>query len=154
MALGLLLAPVLAFALGRRVVVRGWSMAPALASGEYVLFDRLGGRLLPVRSGDIVLARNPRAEPPLVIKRIAAGPGDVVQVADGVWVNGRFSGDGGRPLPDGAQAWALGRDEYFLLGDALDMSTDSRDYGPVRRNAIKGRAWLVYWPPRAIRWLR
>jgi signal peptidase I len=42
--------------------------------------------------------------------------------------------------------WTLKRDECFLLGDAMDMSTDSRSFGPVARKAVKGRAWLVYWP--------
>lgn len=156
LAIGLLMAPLLAFVLGRRVVVRGWSMSPALSSGEYVLFDRLTGRLLRPERGDIVLARNPRQDPPLVIKRVAAEPGDVVHltVGGGCWVNGFYSGAGDQPIPADAQSLVLDKGEFFLLGDAPDMSTDSRDYGPLPQKEIVGRARLVYWPPKAIRLLR
>ena len=47
---------VLAFLLARRALVRGPSMFPTLAPGEYVLFDRLAYRRAPPRGGDVVLA--------------------------------------------------------------------------------------------------
>ena len=59
-------------------------------------------------------------------------------------------------LDDASQAqngeWALGYDEFFLLGDMPEFSTDSRSFGPVPRSAIVGRAWLVYRP--VSRWRR
>ena len=48
--------------------------------------------------------------------------------------------------------WNLGDDEFFLLGDMPEFSTDSRSFGPVARSAIVGRAWLVYRP--VSRWRR
>ena len=49
------------------------------------------------------------------------------------------------------QVRALGEDEYFLLGDAPDLSTDARHFGTVSARDILARAWLVYWPPRRLR---
>jgi nickel-type superoxide dismutase maturation protease len=37
--------------------------------------------------------------------------------------------------------------EVYVLGDNPPASTDSRDYGPVSRSRVEGRAWLRYWPP-------
>jgi signal peptidase I len=39
---------------------------------------------------------------------------------------------------------------YFLLGDDSRDSWDSRFDGPVERDAIRGRAWLIVWPPSRI----
>ena len=123
------LYPVAAFLLGERVRVRGWSMHPVLAPDEWVLFDRLAYCLTGPSRGDIALARDPR-DGRYLIKRVAGVPGDRL--------DGRL----------------LGADEYFLLGEAQDLSTDSRDFGPVGRRQLLGRGWLVYWPPDRFRVLR
>ncbi len=125
------LYPLLAFATARRVVVKGWSMYPTLAPGEYVLFDRLAYRLGPPRRGDVVLAFHPARPGVRMVKRVAGAPGESVTLE--------------------GHAWTLGDDEYLLLGDAPDLSTDSRQLGAVSRDRIKARAWLVYWPPKRVR---
>jgi nickel-type superoxide dismutase maturation protease len=43
------------------------------------------------------------------------------------------------------------QDEYILLGDNPDESTDSRTLGPFSRSDISARAWLIYWPPERFR---
>ncbi len=167
---------VAAFIAGRRVAVRGWSMYPSLAPGERVLFDRLAYISARPQRGDIVLAVHPARPHVRMIKRVAAVPGDAV-ATDGMrcWVNGeladrRPTGAGeslqdspprSRSVKEGAVAEAftlpprvLARGEYFLLGDALDSSTDSRRLGPVRRRDILARGWLVYWPADRFRLLR
>ncbi len=144
-----------ALALTRRVVVRGRSMAPGLLPGEELLCEGVTYRLRRPRRGDIVLAQGSRGAPALLVKRIAATPGDLVALADPhCWVNGVYRGENPPPINfiDLRQE-ALGPDEYLLLGDALNASTDSRSYGPFRRSQIKGKAWLVYRPLRAIRLL-
>ena len=143
----------LAFLTARRIAVRGWSMYPALAPGERVLFDALAYRLAPPRSGDLVLALHPARPRLRLLKRVAAVPGDIVAVRDGrCWVNGRPTGSAPYEPDGGAPAGTvLGRDEYFLLGDAAHRSTDAREFGAVARSAILARAWLVYWPPGKVR---
>jgi signal peptidase I len=146
------LYPVLAFLLARRVLVRGWSMYPTLAPGEYVLFDRLAYRLGRPQRGDVVLASHPARSRERIIKRVVGLPGERIALRDGrCWVNGEPLG---QPLGEGAfpeGEWTLGDDQYFLLGDAPDLSTDARHFGPVQRQQILARAWLVYWPPQRMR---
>ena len=112
----------LAFVLARRVTVRGWSMSPALLPGERLLFDRLAYVRDRPRKGDIVLVTHPLRMELRMVKRLGGAPGDAV---------------GER---------ALSRDEYWVLGDNPDGSTDSREFGPVSRRDLLGRAWIRYWP--------
>jgi len=151
--------PLLAFLLARRVVVRGWSMHPTLAPGEYVLFDRLAYRRGAPRRGDVVLASHPAKPGMRIVKRVAGLPGDAVAVeGERCWVNGTPYGEtedaGPAEPPDSARAWTLADDEWLLLGDDPYVSTDSREFGPVSRDAIHARAWLVYWPPSRMRAIR
>lgn len=138
-----------AFIAARRVGVRGWSMAPLLRPGDRVLFDRLAYiRDRPAR-GDVVLAAHPARPEMRMVKRLVALPGDTVAIeGNRCWVNGQRIGHlpGEPPGPDKA-ARTLARGEYFLAGDDLDFSTDSRELGPVRRRDILARGWMVYWPP-------
>jgi signal peptidase I len=62
----------------------------------------------------------------------------------------RVVGVPGDDIEDGART--LGRGEYWVEGDNADASTDSREFGPVRRADLLGRAWLRYWPVE--RWRR
>ncbi len=117
----------IAFLRAQRFVVRGESMMPTIFPGERVLVDTLAYRWEPPRCDDIVLARHPERPGLVMLKRIAAVPVDVVE---------------GR---------TLGEDDYWLLGDTPEFSTDSRELGPVRRGDVIGRAWWVYWPASAVR---
>ena len=50
-------------------------------------------------------------------------------------------------MPDnGRKTWQLGPSELFVLGDHRTASQDSRDYGPIDKSTVVGRAWLRYWP--------
>jgi signal peptidase I len=151
--------PLVAFLLGRRVVIRGWSMYPTLSPGEYVLFDRFAYRRRAPRRGDIVLATHPTRPNMRIVKRLAALPGDLVAIdGERCWVNGspygerRLAGPA-EPSPS-ARTSTLGDDEYLLLGDAPHASTDARDFGPVGRRLLHARAWMVYWPPGKVRTIK
>ncbi len=151
--------PLLAFLSARRVVVRGRSMQPTLAPEERVLFDRLAYRRGPPRRGDVVLASHPKRPRTRIVKRVVGLPGDRIAVdGDRCWVNGMPYGetdDAGPTRPLGSvRTWTLADDEWLLLGDAPYASTDSRDFGPVGRDLIHARAWLVYWPVSRMRVVR
>jgi signal peptidase I len=110
----------------RRVAVAEESMTPALQPGDWLLLDAVTRRW--PRRGSVVVVRQPGTGQ-LAIKRIAAGPGDVVLAGTGYVQLG---------------------DEAWLLGDGGGHSVDSRHYGPVPLDALVGRAWFRYWPPRRI----
>ena len=146
--------PLVAFLRAQRVVIQGWSMYPTLAPGERVLFDALAYRMERPQKGDVVLARHAARRSLQLVKRVAAVPGDRVRVQGDEWRMEEAAGaDVPAPEEGGAvgRAWALAEDEYFLVGDAPDLSTDARHFGPTSRRDILGRAWVVYWPPRHMR---
>jgi signal peptidase I len=118
----------LAFACARRVRIEGESMAPALLPGERVLFDRLAYNRGRPRAGDVVLVQHPQRRELRIVKRIVAVPGET------------------------ARGRTLARGEFWVEGDNARASTDSRDFGPVRRRQLLARGWLVYWP--TARWRR
>jgi signal peptidase I len=108
----------------RRYVVEGDSMLRAYRPGDHLIAEGLSYRLRPPRPGEVVVVRQPGGGGRLDLKRLFAGPGANVAVGD---------------LPR-----VLAEDEWFVIGDNLDASTDSRERGPVRRQDIVGRVWFRY----------
>ena len=141
-----------AFVTSRRVTVMGWSMYPTLDSGEYALFDRLAYLRRSPQRGDVVLARGPLGGRKAVIKRVVGVPGDTVRLSMGVLTVNDAPLKEAFLSDEQGDEWVLKQDEFFLLGDAMDMSTDSRSFGPVSQRAIEARAWLVCRP--LSRWRR
>ncbi len=137
-----------------RFRVEGDSMAPALRHGESVLVVRTRFRWNRLRRGDVAVFASPSGGGGgTYIKRVVGLPGEDIKIAEGmVYI------DGGLLAEDYAQGtkeaaekeWFNGPDEYFLLGDNRADSNDSRAFGPVSRDSIRGRAWFRCWPPE--RW--
>ncbi|MCC7358130.1 MAG: signal peptidase I [Anaerolineales bacterium] len=131
-----------------RFRVDGPSMQPNLHTGEFVLADRLVYRLGPPRRGDVVVVQPPPAPGQAFLKRLIGLPGEFVAVEGGVV---RIDGVAlAEPYvlapPEYSGAWALAEDEFFVLGDNRNDSSDSHIWGPVHRAAIVARALLIYWP--------
>jgi signal peptidase I len=100
-----------------RVEVAGASMSPTVRPGDWLVATRIG----PVRRGSVVVVGHPGRRLDLV-KRVTAVPGDRVDER------------------------ILGSDEFLVVGDNPEGSTDGRSFGPVARASIAGLVRFRYWP--------
>ena len=122
------LAIALALGFAARAAVRIYavpsaSMAPTLQAGDHIIVTTY--RSTPQR-GDVVVFRAPSSGNELMVKRIAGMPGDAVEAGGGRIV----------VVPAGC---------VFVIGDNRADSFDSRNWGPLPRDLIVGRARMVLW---------
>lgn len=137
---------------GQRTEVVGSSMYPTLENGDNLLVDKLSYRLKEIERYDIVVFRYRTGE--YFIKRVIGLPGETVQIIGGeVYINGELLGeDYGYEVMENAyraeEPVVLGEDEYFVLGDNRNDSTDSRDerVGNVNKSLIIGKAFMRIFP--------
>ncbi len=136
------------FATGR-FKVEGSSMEPSVHPNQYVLVDKITYRLSAPQRGDVVVFNYPLATDRDFIKRIIGLPGETVTVSNGVVsVNGQALTEpyiAAPPVSGGT--WRLGPNQYFVMGDNRNNSSDSRSWGPLERKYLIGKAVLTYWPP-------
>jgi len=131
-------------------LVSGASMDPYISHGNYLIVDQLTGRFQEFQRSDIVVFRYPKDPDVFYIKRIIALPGDRVQIRNGsVFVNRERLDQS--YLPEDSQTFGnvdlvLGKDEYYVLGDNRDNSSDSRAWGSLPRRYIMGLARLRLYP--------
>jgi signal peptidase I len=133
------------------VRVEGTSMLPMLEDQDRLFINKMAYKIGEIHRGDVVVFLYPHDHTKSYIKRVIALPGDDLRIDRGqVYVNGhaikesyvpaRFEDDRSQPglvVPD---------NEYFVMGDHRSISSDSRDFGPVQRDLIYGKAAFVYWP--------
>jgi signal peptidase I len=122
-----------------------------LEDQDRLFINKMAYRVGEIHRGDVVVFQYPRDHEKSYIKRVIALPGDDLRIDHGqVYVNGtkvvegyvprRFADD--RSQPD----MVVPLHEYFVMGDHRSISSDSRDFGPVERDLIYGKAAFVYWP--------
>ena len=133
------------------VRVEGTSMLPRLEDQDRLFINKFAYRFEHIQRSDVVVFRYPHDETKSYIKRVIALPGDRLAIDHGtVFVNGRALNEpyvpqkyqDDRSLPERI----IPRGEFFVMGDHRSISSDSRDFGPVPRDLIYGRAAFVYWP--------
>lgn len=137
---------------GQRVSNAGDSMNPVLKNGDIVLVDRLVYNASKAKRGDIIAFKpNGNENTHYSIKRIAALPGETIQIKEGsIYINGKLTtqhiyADDIKEPGIAAQPLVLGADEVFVIGDNHEGSDDSRmaDIGNVKRSEIYGKVWFV-----------
>ena len=134
-------------------VVRGASMQPGIHDGDRILVEPFSLLVAPVGRGDVVVLRSPLDPEVDYIKRVVGLPGELVAVrADGVWIDGQRLEEPYAIVDRGTPRvrTRLGPDEFFVLGDNRPQSADSRDFGAIRRDQLRGRVDLRVWPPLRI----
>src|SRR5580704_12653469 len=137
------------------VRVEGTSMLPMLEDQDRLFINKMAYRVGDIQRGDVVVFLYPHDHDKSYIKRVIALPGDVLKIDHGaVFVNGKevaepyvpkqFEDDRSQPET------VIPVHEYFVMGDHRSISSDSREFGPVDRDLIYGKAAFVYWPTTEI----
>lgn len=140
---------------GQRTQVQGSSMEPKLSSNDNLIVDKISYHFHEPERFDIVVFPFRYEENTFYIKRVIGLPGETIRIdeAGNILIDGEVLEEsyGKEVIQNPGRAYediVLADDEYFLMGDNRNNSTDSRDpsVGNVRRDEIVGRAWLRIWP--------
>ncbi len=142
---------------GQRTEVDGESMETTLSDGDNLIVDKLTYRFTDPKRFDIIVFPFQYQENTYYIKRIIGLPGETVQIDDqgNIYIDGEVLEESyGREVirPDtvgvARDPVVLGEDEYFVMGDNRNNSSDSRTeiVGNIHRDDIIGRAWVRIWP--------
>ena len=142
------------------VHVIGSSMYPTVGDQDYLVATKIDYRFHPPERGDIIIMRDPYDASRDFIKRVIGVPGDHILIRQGhVYIDGKlleepyinseaWTENGDWPLgpsgdPDGL---LLKSDEFFVMGDNRNHSSDSRLFGPISLDQIEARAWIRVLP--------
>jgi signal peptidase I len=140
------------------------SMRPTLIENDRVLVNKILYDYKEPKHGDIIVFRYPVDGKKDFIKRLVGLPGDTIEIRQGkVLINDE-------PLPKDSpmrkyyyynrEDWEYGKENmkikvpansYFVLGDNSAQSSDSRNWGFVPKSNLIGKAFMIYWPPKRIR---
>ena len=142
---------------GQRTEVEGASMENTLHNGDNLIVDKLSYRFHDPERFDIIVFPFQFQDNTYYIKRIIGLPGETVQIMDdgSIYINGEkleenYGMEVIKPETIGraAEPIELGDDEYFVMGDNRNNSSDSRTdmVGNIKRENIIGKAWLWIWP--------
>lgn len=129
-------------------IVYGASMEPTLHENQRLIVEKVSYRLNAPQRGDVVVVDVIDSDVPL-IKRVVGLPGETVEIRDNaVLVNGRTLAEPYLP-----PLWQVNypptqvpENFVFVMGDNRPVSRDSRSFGPVAIDQIRGHAWVTYWP--------
>jgi signal peptidase I len=133
------------------VRVEGTSMLPRLEDHDRLFINKFVYQIESIQRGDVVVFHYPRDPEKSYIKRVIAVSGDRLRIDRGrVWLNGEplredYVPDTFRDTRSMAEM-LVPEDTYFMMGDHRSISSDSREFGPVDRSLIYGKAVFVYWP--------
>ena len=146
---------------GVRTEVIGPSMQPTLQSEDNLIVEKLSYRFGDPERFDVIVFPFQYAERTYYIKRIIGLPGETVQIDEEgtIWIKKAGSTEFeileesyGKEVINNpglaSEPIYLGQNEYFVLGDNRNDSSDSRDpsVGNIYRKDIIGKAWLRFWP--------
>lgn len=133
--------------------IEGSSMEPNFHDGQYLFVNKLIYLFQPPQRGDVIVFVPPNSGSRDFIKRVIGLPGERVEIRSGtVFINGEPLVES-YPLYPGSYSTGpivVPPDEYFVLGDNRNYSSDSHSWGTVPGKRIIGKAWFSYWPPQSI----
>ncbi len=136
-------------------IVTGASMDPTFSDGQYLIVDQVTYRFEEPERGDVIVFRFPRDPGTFFIKRIIAKPGETIEIRNAtVTIKNEAHPDGfvldefyvPEMRPNTELTQTLDANEYFVMGDNRDASSDSRMWGPLSESFIVGRALIRLLP--------
>lgn len=152
-AIAIIIGVLIVLFVGQRTIVFDVSMQPTLVEGDNLVVEKLGARFGWLKPGDIIVFKPPQEDRQLV-KRLVALEGDTVEIKDGkIFVNGKVfqSGVPNEPetLPGSVPEYSkltVPKGCFYALGDNRLKSMDCREFGPVDKKWITGRAIFRFYP--------
>lgn len=135
-------------------IVSGSSMIPTFENGDYLIIDKISYKLGNIKRYDVVVFRYPADPTKFFIKRIIGLPNETVDIrGKDVTITNRKYPDGfklNQPfvknLSTNSTHLVLKDDEYFVMGDNRNASSDSRYWGAVKTDLLIGKAFLRLLP--------
>lgn len=129
-----------------RLLVQGFSMSPSIANRDIVLVNRLYKNFLTLNRYDVIAFYINDKES---VKRIIGLPGDKIKISSSnIYINDKKIDE--RYMTSNLSSYTdintiVGEDEYYVLGDNLDSSRDSRfdDIGNIHKSQIIGKVWNI-----------
>ena len=149
----LIIIPIRTF-IAQPFIVSGSSMYPTFQDGNYLIVDQISYRFEEPNRGDIIIFRFPKDKKKFFIKRIIGLPNESIKIdgskitimndnhPDGFDLNEQYV----KNLAFDNMTVVLGNDEFFVMGDNRNSSSDSRSWGNVKENLIIGRVLLRLLP--------
>jgi len=138
-------------------LVSGPSMDPTFDNGNYLIVDEISYRFEEPKRGEVIIFKFPTQLTRDLIKRIIGLPGETVildgetikivnsENPNGFLLNQNFIQDKNK-MSDEKREIKLANDEYFVMGDNRIVSSDSRSWGPLKRDLIIGRPLFRLYP--------
>lgn len=136
-------------------IIEGRSMEPSYHNNQFILIDKISYRLHKPNKGDVVVFQNPKNPSIYFIKRIIGLPGDDVKIEGGnVYINNQIISEpylapGQKTTVDSLENKydvIVPGNEYFVMGDNRDESSDSREWNFLPKMNIVGKLWVVVYP--------
>jgi signal peptidase I len=130
------------------------SMEPNFQEGECIMVNKVCYRSSGPQRGEVIIFDPPFDSEYPFIKRVIGLPGETVEIKDGkVSINGTPLEEEYIMAPPNytMPTTEVPKNEYFVLGDNRNNSTDSSKGWTVPRDNIIGKAWFIYWPPSKLR---
>jgi signal peptidase I len=135
-------------------IVSGSSMVPTFENGDYLIVDKISYKLSDPKRDDVVIFRYPNDTTKFFIKRIIGLPNETVDIkgAEITITNNEHKNGFVLDQPfikspaNNDLHFELKSDEYFVMGDNRNASSDSRFWGPVKKDLLSGRAMLRLLP--------
>lgn len=151
----LIVVPIRLF-IAQPFIVSGASMEPTFETGQYLIVDQLSYSFNAPQRGEVIIFRFPQDTSKFFIKRVIGLPGETIQLRGKDIIIKNAAHTSGfildepyldpKDIKGSSDTITLSDEEYFVMGDNRDESSDSRIWGPLEEGFIVGRAFIRVFP--------